>query len=107
MRRAIKIKIKEEIEVIEGEVQRIVIDSDGKKESGKLVVRTMDMESVYDLGPKMIESIKLERIQSGDIIQIDKSSGKIVKLGKSFSKMSEFDAQGSRVKFIKVPEGEL
>ena len=39
------------------------------------------MEAMYDLGQKMIEGITKEKIQPGDIITIDKASGKVSKLG--------------------------
>jgi RuvB-like protein 2 len=38
------------------------------------------METVYDLGAKMIESLQKEKITAGDVITIDKASGKISKL---------------------------
>ena len=44
------------------------------------------METVFDLGEKMVESLKKEKIQAGDVITIDKSSGKINKLGRSFAR---------------------
>lgn len=50
------------------------------------------MESVYDLGKKMIESIQKEKITAGDVISIDKASGKVTKIGRSFAKASEYDA---------------
>ena len=34
------------------------------------------METVYDLGSKMIESLNKEKVSAGDIITIDKASGK-------------------------------
>ena len=37
------------------------------------------METEYDLGSKMIESLNKEKIQAGDVITIDKASGKISK----------------------------
>jgi len=49
---------------------------------------------VYDLGAKMIESITKEKITAGDVITIDKVSGRISRLGRSFAKASEFDALG-------------
>lgn len=48
------------------------------------------MESTYDLGQKMIEQISKDKIMAGDVIAIDKSSGKISKLGRSFSKAADF-----------------
>lgn len=38
-------------------------------------MKTTEMETIYDLGQKMIESLQKERVQSGDIIAVDKSSG--------------------------------
>ena len=53
------VRIREEAEIIEGEVVEIEIDksvSSGNK-SGKITLKTTEMETVYDLGHKMIESI--------------------------------------------------
>ena len=65
------------------------------------------METVYDLGQKMIESIQKEKIVAGDVIIIDKASGKISKSGKSFSMVREWDAVGQQTRFIQCPEGEI
>lgn len=37
------------------------------------------METEYDLGAKMIESLSKEKISAGDVITIDKASGRISK----------------------------
>lgn len=58
------------------------------------------METVYDLGTKMIESITKEKITAGDVITIDKVSGRISRLGRSFAKTSEFDALGPQTRFV-------
>lgn len=50
------------------------------------------MESVYDLGSKMIEGLMNEKVTAGDIISVDKVSGKVTKQGRSFAKASEYDA---------------
>lgn len=42
---------------------------------GKLILKTTDMETIYDLGGKMIDSILKEKVQSGDVITIDKATG--------------------------------
>lgn len=62
--------------------------------TGKITLKTTEMETVYDLGAKMIESITKEKITAGDVITIDKVSGRISRLGRSFAKASEFDAHG-------------
>ena len=53
------------------------------------------METIYDLGSKMIEAISKEKISAGDIITIDKASGKISKLGRSFARSQDHDNVGS------------
>jgi RuvB-like protein 2 len=62
---------------------------------------------VYDLGAKMIEALGKEKVQSGDVVAIDKTSGKITKLGRSFSRSREYDAMGPQTKFVQCPDGEL
>ena len=42
----------------------------------------------------MVEALSKEKISAGDVITIDKTSGKISKLGRSFSRASDYDAMG-------------
>ncbi|KNA25984.1 hypothetical protein SOVF_000880 [Spinacia oleracea] len=110
-RRAIGVRIKEEAEVIEGEVVEVQVDrpavAGAASKTGKLTLKTTDMETVYDLGTKMIEALSKEKVQSGDVIAIDKASGKITKLGRSFSRSRDYDAVGPHTKFVQCPDGEL
>merc|ERR1719409_2211920 len=112
-RRSIGVRIKEETEIIEGEVVEIEIERPaaaaavGAGKTGKLTLKTTEMETVYDLGQKMIDALTKEKCQAGDIITIDKSSGKISLLGKSFARSRDFDAMGAMTKFVQCPEGEL
>lgn len=110
-RKAIGVRIKEETEVIEGEVVEIQIDrpatSGAASKTGKLTLKTTEMETVYDLGAKMIEALGKDKVQSGDVIAIDKASGKITKLGRSFSRSRDYDAMGPQTKFVQCPDGEL
>ncbi|KAG9509194.1 RuvB-like 2, partial [Fragariocoptes setiger] len=109
-RRAIAVKIKEETEVIEGEVVEVRIDrpvtAKGLKE-GKLTLKTTDMETAFDLGQKMIDSITREKVQAGDVITLDKSTGKITKLGRSLARSRDYDAMGAQTKFVQCPDGEI
>merc|ERR1719231_138572 len=109
-RRSIGIRIKEEAEIIEGEVVEIQIDrpaaGSGAK-VGKLTLKTTEMETIYDLGAKMIDALQEEKVTSGDVITIDKATGKISKLGRSFTRSRDFDAMGAMTKFVQCPEGEL
>lgn len=65
------------------------------------------METIYDMGTKMIDSMTKERVMAGDVISIDKSSGKITKLGRSYARSRDYDAMGADTKFVQCPEGEL
>src|ERR1700742_3396512 len=115
-RRSIGVRIKEETEIIEGEVVEIQIDRSltgvciisckavlarlfgiQATKTGKLTIKTTDMETIYDLGTKMIEALSKEKILAGDIIAIDKTSGKITKLGRSFARSRDYDAMGADV----------
>jgi len=112
-RRSIGVRIKEETEIIEGEVVEIEIDrpaagapaAAGK--TGKLTLKTTEMETVYDLGQKMIDSLTKEKVQAGDVITIDKATGRISVLGRSFTRSRDYDAMGPNTKFVQCPEGEL
>src|SRR6195952_2427730 len=65
------------------------------------------METIYDMGTKMIDSMTKEKVMAGDIISIDKASGKITKLGRSYTRSRDYDAMGIDTKFVQCPEGEL
>lgn len=109
-RKAIGVRIKEETELIEGEVVEIEIDrpvSGAAAKTGKLTLKTTDMETIYDLGTKMIEALTKEKVTAGDVISIDKASGKITRLGRSFTRSRDFDAMGPQTRFVQCPEGEL
>lgn len=116
-RRSIGVRIKEETEIIEGEVVELQIDrsltgvSDSillhpfalnsiisqATKTGKLTIKTTDMETIYDLGTKMIDALAKEKVTAGDIIAIDKTSGKVSKLGRSFARSRDYDAMGADV----------
>jgi len=108
-RRSIGVRIKEEAEIIEGEVVEVEIEKSTASgaRTGKVTLKTTEMETIYDLGQKMIEAIQKEKIIAGDVITIDKASGRITKLGRSFTRQSDFDASGPQTKYVRCPEGEL
>ena len=114
IRRSMGVQITEETEVIQGEVVEIQMDtllpdskSSSSAKSGRITLCTTDMETVYDLGTKMIEMLKSEKVSAGDVIRIDKATGKIVKLGRSYSRSRDYDAISSTTKFVQTPDGEL
>lgn len=55
------------------------------------------METVYDLGAKMIESLNKDKVTVGDVVSIDKAKGAISKVGRSFSRSRDYDAISSEV----------
>lgn len=100
---------------------------------GKLTLKTTEMETIYDLGGKMIECIMKEKVnnlllwmccyyqylytqlslslilffllkkikvQAGDVITIDKATGKISKLGRSFTRARDYDATGPQTRLL-------
>uniref|UniRef100_A0A1I8BNB9 RuvB-like helicase n=1 Tax=Meloidogyne hapla TaxID=6305 RepID=A0A1I8BNB9_MELHA len=96
--------------VLKGEVVQVEIDRPATgvgPKVGKLTLKTTDMEAIYDIGNKMTESLIKERITSGDVIQIDKATGKITKIGRSISKSKDYDALGPQVKLVPCPSGEI
>jgi RuvB-like protein 2 len=65
--------------------------------TGRLTLKTTDMETVYDLGSKMIDQLQKEKVLAGDVVSIDKTSGRISKLGRSFGRAKDYDAMGADV----------
>jgi RuvB-like protein 2 len=112
-RRSIGVRIKEETEIIEGEVLEINIERPStnpavsKNRTGTIVLKTSDMESTFDLGQKMIDSLTKEKVTTGDVVTIDKATGRISKLGRSFVRSRDYDAMSSNTRFVQTPEGEL
>lgn len=82
-------------------------DKPQSTKQGKLTIKTTDMETIYDMGTKMIDSMTKEKVLAGDIISIDKASGKITKLGRSYTRSRDYDAMGADTKFVACPDGEL
>ena len=100
-RRSIGVRIMEETELIEGEVVEIEVEGadKGGEKVGKLTLKTTEMETVYDLGQKMIDALTKEKVSAGDVITIDKATGRITKLGRSFTRSRDYDAMGPEVRW--------
>lgn len=65
------------------------------------------MEAKYDIGPKMIEMLNKESIIVGDIISIDKLTGRVTKLGRSMQNPNDLNILGQQTKLLPAPQGEL
>ena len=51
----------------------------------------------------MIDSLSKEKVLAGDVIAIDKTSGKVTKLGRSFARSRDYDAMGADVLVSTLP----
>merc|ERR1719160_1011074 len=108
-RRSIGVRIMEETDIVEGEVVEIQIDAPaaGGEKTGRVTLCTTEMETVYDLGARMIEALQKEKVSAGDVISIDRASHRVTKLGRSFTRSRDYDAMGPQTRFVQCPEGEL
>ncbi|EDO05806.1 RuvB-like 2 DNA helicase family protein [Babesia bovis T2Bo] len=118
-RRSVGIRVEEEAEIIEGEVTEIEIDKFANRQIdpasfnsaptrvGKMTIKTTDMETLYDVGHKLIEALRKESVTAGDVIRIDKSTGSVRKLGRVYSRARDYDAVGPHIKYVQCPSGEL
>lgn len=59
------------------------------------------------LCPHQIDALTKERVSAGDVITIDKATGRVTKLGRSFTRSRDYDAMGPQTRFVQCPEGEL
>ena len=73
-----QVEIRESYEVVDGEL------IDVKNEMGvrKVTLRTLDMESVFEIGEGMYKEMCRERVEIGDVVRINRTTGKFRKLGK-------------------------
>lgn len=113
-RRSIGVRIKEDTEIIKGEVVEIQIDRPASslvsgvgQRMGKLSIKTTEMETTYELGQKMIDALVKDKVQSGDVISLDKSTGKVTRLGRSYSRVHDFEVMPPNIKFVNCPDGEV
>jgi RuvB-like protein 2 len=70
-------------------------------------MKTTEMETIYDLGQKLVEALEQAKVTAGDIIAVDKANGKVNRVGRSFARSQDYDAMGPSTRFVQCPEGEL
>lgn len=97
IRQSIGVKIVEKSVVIEGEVVDIQVD--GLK---RIVMKTADMESIFEIGEKMALELQKMKVIPGDVIRIKKESGEIIKVGST--KNNEYNYE---LNISSCPKGEL
>lgn len=92
-RKAIFLEIQERSEILEGEVIEIICEkSSGQEVSGKLTLKTTDMEAVFEIGRKVSAQLMQERIQPGDIISINTTSNSVIRKGRSLTYGNNLDS---------------
>ncbi|KAF4667740.1 RuvB-like 2 [Perkinsus chesapeaki] len=55
----------------------------------------------------MLAGSEIFSLEMSDVISIDKSTGRITVLGRSFARSRDYDAMGPQTRFVQCPEGEL
>ena len=73
IRKSVIIEFNEDLKIVEGELTSVT--------SNKLTLKTVDMESVFDIGIKIKQELDRERVNVGDIIKIYKESEFICRIG--------------------------
>lgn len=96
LRSTIEIKLKETQKVIEGEVVNLTND--------KIYLKTMDMDSVFEIGVRMSKELERERVCVGDVIKIYKENCFVTKIGRASTQSASF--RSDLLPIVSVPEGE-
>lgn len=97
LRKSVGLRIKESVKVIEGEVVSLT--------GQRVVLKTVDMESSFDIGEKMRNEFDKEKVTAGDVVRIVRERGRVYKIGTSTVRKSE--VIGIDTRFVPCPEGEL
>ncbi|OAG31798.1 RuvB-like protein 2 [Nematocida displodere] len=106
IREALGIEVKESSRVLEGEVVDIQVSRETGR-TGSITLKTTETEGVFTLGEKMVQNLYQERVEAGDVIRVNKTTGVIKKLGRSLSKAKDYESIGPYANFVPCPEGEL
>lgn len=111
-RRAIGLRIKETKEVWEGEVTEITAEEvdDNNEGYGKTIasvtigLKTTKGTRPIKLDPTVYENLQKEKVQVGDVIYIETSSGAVKRVGRSDNYASEYGLEAEE--YVPVPKGE-
>ena len=111
-RRAIGLRIKENKEVWEGEVTEITPEEidDPNGGYGKTIssvtigLKTSKGSRQIKLDPTVYENLQKEKVQIGDVIYIETSSGAVKRVGRCDTYATEFDLEAEE--YVPIPKGE-
>jgi len=112
-RRAIGLRIKENKEVYEGEVTQLEAgETEGASANyGKTVthvligLKTTKGTKTLKLDASIYEALQKEKVEAGDVIYIEASSGAVKRVGRCDSYASEFDLEAEE--YVPLPKGEV
>ncbi|ELU12497.1 hypothetical protein CAPTEDRAFT_21868 [Capitella teleta] len=112
-RRAIGLRIKETKEVYEGEVTELTpVETEnpmggyGKTVSHVVIgLKTAKGTKQLKLDPSIYESLQKEKVETGDVIYIESSSGAVKRQGRSDTFATEFDLEAEE--YVPLPKGEV
>ncbi|ORY43430.1 TIP49-domain-containing protein [Rhizoclosmatium globosum] len=112
-RRAIGLRIKEIKEVYEGEVTELTPEETENPLGGyaKTVshvvigLKTVKGNKQLKLDPMIYESMQKEKVQVGDVIYIEASTGAVKRVGRSDAYATEFDLEAET--YVPMPKGEV
>ena len=111
-RRAIGLRIKETKEVWEGEVVDITPEEIDDPHGGygktiasvTLGLRTTKGSKQIKLEPTIYENLQKEKVQVGDVIYIETTTGAVKRVGRSDAFAAEFDLEAEE--YVPIPKGE-
>ncbi|KAH9385526.1 RuvB-like protein 2 [Nematocida major] len=106
IRETLGICVQETYRVLEGEVVEIQTDRE-RASSGRVILKTTEMEAAYTFGVGIMQSMHAERIEPGDIITVNKTTGSVKKKGKSLGQARDYEAIGPMGQYIPCPDGEV
>lgn len=113
MRRAIGVRIKERRIVLEGEVTALDYNmipnpynpTQRIPESATLTLATKDEKRTFSVSGRLAMHFLQQGIEVGDVIMIDKESGRVAVIGKSEKATKKYDIGGEEV--VEVPSGSV
>ncbi len=113
MRKAIGVRIRETRVVLEGEVVGLDYNmipnpynpTQKIPESATLTLSTKDEKKTFTVSGRLALQFMYQGIEVGDVIMIDKETGRIVKLGKSSKSKKRYDL--GDVEIVEIPQGRI
>ncbi|KAI5190211.1 RuvB-like protein 2 [Nematocida minor] len=106
IRESLGIRVQETSKVLEGEVVEIITDRE-RATSGRVIMKTTEVEAAYTFGAGIMQEMHSERVEVGDIISVNKSTGTVKRKGRSLSQSRDFEAIGGAGQYLPCPDGEI